>query len=582
MACSGDLIADRYRLVAPLGSGGMGVVWTATDQHRNRIVALKQVRLAAFAPPERSDHARDLLRKEADTAAGLSHPHIVTVHEVVESDGEPWLVMEFVQGRDLATLLAEDGPLEPRRAARIGAQIASALTHAHAESVVHRDITPRNILVTDSDHAKLTDFGIARVGDGTLTIATPAQGVPAYYAPEVANGVPPGSRSDVFALGAVLYAAVEGAPPWGTGSEAEIMDRAARGIVPSPERAGRRLTPVLMRLLRKFPRLRPDAAAAERMLRDVADGRIRRGRAIAAGVAAGLVAIAVGVAVMRPVEAAATPRVGDARTADPCALISTQPFERFGDTALESDYGNFNRCDVSMESETGRFMVTVQFDPATSVLPNGEVESHGELVVVRQGRVGDRCEAVVRLPDSHEVNIWARAERGDTPELCAIVDIATDGALAVLAQGEVPRRQATFPAVSLANVDACGLLDAATVATVPSLEDTTPDPGFGSWECAWDKRDSDAEIVVRYDRNVDELDGMGTPTQVRDRAAAVNQDDESECDVTVLHRPYQDPYGTTAGELVVVEVAQAVPIPDPCAPAIAVAAVAVAHLPTPS
>lgn len=578
MAETGDVIAGRYRLLTRLGEGGMGVVWTATDEILDRTVALKQVHLATFAPGEGSDRGRALLRSEAATAARLAHPNIVTVHDSIEQDGEPWLVMEYVQGRDLARLLAEDGPLPPRRAARIGAQIAAALAHAHGETVVHRDVTPRNILVGGDDLAKLTDFGISRVGDDTLVGTAPAQGVPSYYAPEVANGVRPGPRSDVFALGAVLYAAVEGAPPWGTGRESEIMDRAAHGVVPPPSRAGGHLGGVLVRMLRKQPRHRPHAAEAERLLRRVVDGRVRTGRAVAAGAAALAVAVVAGV-VLWPREAAAEPRIGDERTADPCALISTGPFDRFGDTTLETGYGNFNRCDVIMETDIARFAARIQFEPAAPALPDGPVENRGEMVVVRQPRADDRCIRRIRLPDSHDVVVTATAEDGDTPELCAIADVATDGALTVLGRGEVPRRPAPFPPLSLARVDACALLDRAIVATVPGLDRADPDPGFGSWECDWDLPDSDAAITTRYDHNQD-LEGHGTPTSLDGLDAAIDPAPaDGECDIAIVNRHYLDAWGNPLAELLVVEVTQPQPVADPCGPAIDIAGVAARNLP---
>lgn len=581
VAGTGDVIAGRYRLVTRLGAGGMGVVWTARDEAVDRTVALKQVHLSSFAPGEGSDRGRALLRSEATTAARLVHPNIVRVHESVEHDGEPWLVMEFVPGRDLARLLAEEGPLPPRRAARIGAQVAAALAHAHAETVVHRDVTPRNILVGDDDHAKLTDFGISRVGDATLAGTAPAQGVPAYYAPEVANGVRPGPRSDVFALGAVLYAAVEGTPPWGTGSESEIMDRAAQGLVPPPARAGRHLSRVLTRMLRKQPRHRPHAPEVEQLLHRAAAGRVSRDRVVAAVAAALAVVVGLGV-VLWPDQAAAVARIADERTADPCALIRTGPFDRFGDTALETDYGAFNRCDVIMDSDTTRFGARIQFERASAVLPDAPVENRGDLVVIRQPRDDDQCVRRIRLPDAHEVLAVATAMRGDTPELCAIADIATDGALAVLERGPVPERPSPFPDTSLATVDTCAVLDAATIATVPGLADAAPEPGYGSWECEWERTDSAASVIVRYDRDEGDFnEDDGAPVRIGDRDAAIDPTDDGECEITVRHRRYLDPAGYLSEERLVVEVVQPTPVADPCAPALPVAAVAVGNLPPP-
>lgn len=186
---------------------------------------------------------------------------------------------------------------------------------------------------------------------------------------------------------------------------------------------------------------------------------------------------------------------------------------------------------------------------------------------------------MIRLPDGNDVRVAATAERGDTPDLCTIADITTDHALAELQRGEVRRRPVPFPATSLASVDACSLVDPATVATVPGLAAADPDPGYGGWECEWDLRDSDAEIVVRYDRDRRLLQGAGDPVRVGDRDAAVDRSDEGECDVTMLHRRYLAPDGKISGELLVVEVTVPAPGLDPCAPALGAATAAVAKLP---
>jgi eukaryotic-like serine/threonine-protein kinase len=159
----GDLIAGRYRLDAEIGSGGMGEVWRATEQGSGATVALKRVRLVHLAP-EDQERARERLRAEAGIASRLEHPNIITVHRLVEHDGEPWLVMEYVPAPNLAELTA-DGPLPPRRAAGIGAQVAEALAYAHGSTprVVHRDVTPRNLIVGQDDQVTLTDFGISKI-----------------------------------------------------------------------------------------------------------------------------------------------------------------------------------------------------------------------------------------------------------------------------------------------------------------------------------------------------------------------------------------------------------------------------------
>jgi eukaryotic-like serine/threonine-protein kinase len=276
----------------------------------------------------------------------------------------------------------------------------------------------------------------------------------------------------------------------------------------------------------------------------------------------------------------AAPALGDPASADPCSLLRAEPFERFGEATLENDYGNFDRCDVIMESGPDRFAVRAQFIQSPDELPEGVREDRGGVVVVRSGLVDEQCTRWLRLPDGYDVWIVARSERGAIPDLCAVADVATDTALAVLARGPVPRRQVPFDPASLAVVDSCGLLDPATVATVPGLETADPDPGFAEWECTWDTRTTEAAIEIRYDHNTGLDEDMGVRTRIAGRDAAVESEgDGLECDVTILHRTYIDQFGNPYSELMDVEVRQPEPVADPCPQAVAVATVAVERLP---
>ncbi|GAB1514686.1 protein kinase domain-containing protein [Actinophytocola sp. KF-1] len=196
---SGDVIAGRYRLEDTVGAGGMGVVWRATDLELRRVVALKRT-----ADGEQ-------LRREARIGAGLQHPNVIAVFDVVVEDGVRWLVMEYLPARSLADILRTDGPLTPAGAAHVGAQIAAALSAVHARGMVHRDITPANILVTEDGTAKLADLGIAIWSEVTLTGSAQSPGTPGFLAPEVARGGAATPAADLYALGVTLSAAVEGA-----------------------------------------------------------------------------------------------------------------------------------------------------------------------------------------------------------------------------------------------------------------------------------------------------------------------------------------------------------------------------------
>ncbi|WP_434439295.1 serine/threonine-protein kinase [Lentzea sp. E54] len=272
---TGDLLAGRYRLRSRLGAGAMGEVWLAMDERLQRPVAVKQVRLGAGTGSAEEQQARQRIAREGRIAARLRHPHAVTVHDVVEHDGRPVLVMEYVPSRSLAALVTEQGPLAPETAARFGAQAASALAAAHAAGIVHRDVKPANVLVGDDGTVKIADFGISHAaGDVSITKAGVLAGTPAFLAPEVARGDDPTAASDVFSLGSTLYAAVEGTPPFGAGVDNPIavLHRAAAADFPPPRLAGP-LTPVLMAVLCADPDRRPTAEQVADALRAVAENR---------------------------------------------------------------------------------------------------------------------------------------------------------------------------------------------------------------------------------------------------------------------------------------------------------------------
>ncbi|GAA1279021.1 serine/threonine-protein kinase [Saccharothrix xinjiangensis] len=250
-------MGGRYALVERIGSGAMGVVWLARDELLDREVAVKQLRLPDLTP-EQAATARARAMREARNAARLHHPGAISVFDVVVEDDRPWLVMEHLPSRSLSALLAERGRVEPDEAARIGGQVAAALAAAHAAGIVHRDVKPSNVLIGHDGAVKLTDFGISRAaGDGTLTDSGMITGTPAYLAPEVARGEQPSSASDVFSLGATLYAATEGRSPYGTSDNSfGLLYRAAAGKVEPPTRSGP-LTDLLTRMLDTGPDRRP-------------------------------------------------------------------------------------------------------------------------------------------------------------------------------------------------------------------------------------------------------------------------------------------------------------------------------------
>ncbi|WP_242619695.1 serine/threonine-protein kinase, partial [Actinomadura fibrosa] len=267
------LLARRYRLLTHVGRGGMGTVWQAHDEVLGRDVAVKEVILPhGLTDEERAVHHKRTFR-EARTAARLGHPGVVTVYDVVEEDGRPWIIMELIKARSLDQVIKQEGPLDIRRAAEIGRQMLAALHAAHQAGVLHRDVKPSNVLITGAgrmgERAVLTDFGIATAsGDATLTQTGLVMGSPAYIAPERARGRVAGPASDLWSLGVTLYAMVHGKSPFER-SEPMAALVAVISDEPDPPEKGGRLTPVIEGLLRKNPDQRMDAIEAGALLDDI-------------------------------------------------------------------------------------------------------------------------------------------------------------------------------------------------------------------------------------------------------------------------------------------------------------------------
>ncbi len=266
------VVAGRYRLLSPLGEGGMGTVWRARDEVLHREVAVKEVRAPGGLPGPDAERMYARLEREAWAAARVSNRNVVTVYDVAMEDGRPWIVMELIRGIALSDALDAEGPVSPQRAAHIGAEVLAALRAAHAAGVLHRDVKPGNVLLSNDGRVVLTDFGIATVeGSSALTMTGEVIGSPEFLAPERALGRTPGPESDLWSLGVLLYAAVEGNSPFRQNTPLSTLRAVVDEELPPPLRAGP-LAPVIEGLLRKDPAERVSAEDAERDLRLVAAG----------------------------------------------------------------------------------------------------------------------------------------------------------------------------------------------------------------------------------------------------------------------------------------------------------------------
>ncbi|MFE6775611.1 protein kinase [Streptomyces sp. NPDC057702] len=581
----GEMVG-KYRLTHGPIEGGQGTVWFARDTKLNREVVLKHGRAG-----EGDQAAFGELYAEARALAKFNHPHVVTLYDAVQTGPGKratfWLVMEYVSGGSLDV----PAKLAPEHVAGVGAQIADALAALHSVGLVHCDVKPGNIVITESRQAKLADFGAAYRVDSSATITPngPISLTPAYAAPEAFRGAPE-RASDVFSLGATLHRLVAGTEPLrGPGNAVQLESVGPRT---GP------LGPLLAAMLHSDPRARPTAAAARQALTRLAGGahdvatlpldlptrrdplpstrpqsvpgrpsRTPRPRpwVVAAGAAVAALAIAVPVLLSgladdggeggtgRDEGAASAPGrtasgapafIGDPRTANPCALLDARAFPAYEDADIDPHQGNFNRCDVLLlERQDDVVDVRVELD-ADDLPEDGERHTTGRVIVVKPPPERDRCERALSVTgaraSSLRITVAAREPDRVRQRLCETADIATRIAVATLNDGEVPRRAKRLDDASLAHRDACTLLDVTALAKVPGVDAHDPEAGFGDWSCQWQSTTGDVEVDLQFEQGRIPSGDETERTKVDGRQAVVipNSAGSGTCRVEVVHRPY--------------------------------------------
>ncbi|MEU0879482.1 serine/threonine-protein kinase [Lentzea sp. NPDC005914] len=522
----GRTIADRYRLEEHLGAGGMGEVWRATDLRLQETVALKR--------PREGDAGH-----EARIGGELSHPNVITVHGTVSDGADQWLVMEYLPSRSLAEIIEADGPISPQRAAKIGTQLADALAAMHAKGMVHRDVKPGNVLVGDNDVAKLSDFGISRWAEQTRVGGGDVAGTAAYLAPEVADGHEARPASDVFALGATLFAAVEGTSPWGSpdaGSSEQLRRAKAYDITP-PQHSGP-FGDLLAQLMQRDPQDRPATENVRALLEGVKLPNPRRRKAVVIGAAALVAVVVAGAVIYSRLPVAGT--VGDPRTMDVCGLTASKDdFQRFQphhvDTSALNSYW-INGCTSWLAfDEKGDDGLVVDYF-VKQFVQYGTTKPTGQLGAVTQiGTTKESCTKSIVLVDGNSLQIETKGD--SSRPLCDIAQVAGEHARAVLTERQIPRRTEPWPKDSLANVDACSLLKPENLE--PQLKSAaTPYPWneLGSWGCGWDYDPRQIQIEFSRQPAFDSHDGTVIDVGRGLLAYLDPESDEGVCQVKIRQR----------------------------------------------
>jgi hypothetical protein len=631
----GTLVLGRYRLRRRVGAGGMGVVWLAVDETLDMQVALKSISLAGLDPEQRR-LALERTRREARTSAKLrNHTHVVATYDIVDDDDTIWLVLEYVPSQSLGELRRDSpGRLDVSDVARIGAQVCDALAAAHARGIVHRDVTPGNILISDDGVAKLTDFGISHAnGYQQITEHGTLSGTIAYLAPEVAAGAESTPASDMWSLGATLYHTLEGQPPFGTDDNPlRLLRLVSTGTIRPPTQAGE-LTSTLQRLLAPDHTTRPDAATTRELLnqlvtrtnaptQDLYDcrtgdnqtgstrqldslpsvppdpaarpGILARHRTAAIAVLVALVLlVGAGTAFAlltsggdtKPRAATAPPVpppiaiTGNPKDADPCALIDFAALRQFG-TPRRSLQGFAPGCQAAIDTPThGGITLEVYFSAPANTPPPGERSRIGDLALTRasmaQGTFTPYCNRTLTLTDRNHIVIDA-VGRTSAP-LCEVSEAGLQTVLTRLRDKQITYTPGRTAARSFSNVDACTLLSDDDI-RASGVEATIRTPEYGNWGCHWGTTTLGVKALFRLDDATP--GGYGTPTVVGGRRAWFTNSAGAStrtCAVYVVSRPAATPQSET--EILETTVTNTLPNDDRCKRATDLATKALTHLP---
>lgn len=529
------VLFNRYRLLREIGRGGMGVVWLARDERLQRDVAIKHVATRG-ATAAQAEKTRQRALREAQSIARLRrHPHVIAIHGVEEDESGVWLVLEYVPSQSLQQRIDEAGPLGVAETARIGAQIADALDATHAAGIQHRDVKPSNVLLGHDGNAWLTDFGISHLTEYPSVTATGAiAGTFAFLAPEIAAGGEVSAKADIFSLGATLYTAVEGRPPFGTSNNPfQLLDRVRSGFADRPSRAGA-LEPLLRNVMVPDPARRPDAATVRGHLiaitgsngissrpagADPAAARpprtpwhrgwrwftARRRRPLTAACTAVVVATTLTTALWPfsddepprdetgyptgrpplPTTAKDFTLTDTVTDVDSCALADARWLRQFGSVSVMRGQYLANCTAAIRRHDTTSYLTFRLYTNPGTLTHKGKSHQVGSMTLLENVAYHSdaTCEDAITLADETTAFVSTSAP-ASTKWLCEAVHTASRAAAVGLADGQIPSDHGAIMRYPLARQRACDAVHPSVLRRIPKLP-AEPSLSNDGWGCSW-------------------------------------------------------------------------------------------------